>query len=413
MEDRHTNVSTPADRPRIGLCLSGGGFRAALYALGVVRYLAEAGQLPNVKAVSAVSGGSIAAAVLGDRWPALASAGFAVEAFRQEVEAPFEATVANHNIRNEALRRWAGRRLTFRGPARSSVVGGILAERLIGAERLVDLDPALQVVLTSTDLGTGRAFRMSQEFVGSYDFGYPDPPADLRVGEAIAASAAVPMLFPPVHLATAGMGLTKAPATLSLTDGGVYDNLGLEWFQGWKSGRPSQARAVDFVIVVDASGVLAAQNARFRGVAALSRTRDIQYFQTRATRIRWFVEKLLRDEMRGIYLVTKYPPQSFRLPDGRPIDPALYDAALPATVTKALAGLRTDLDTFSTTESALLRYHGYWSMHARLKALHPALAVAGPPDWRDFASLPASGADELLIALSAGARRRMSRPRTD
>src|SRR5438045_1299230 len=112
-------------RPRIGICLSGGGFRASFYALGVMRYLAEAALLNDTVAISAVSGGAIAAAAVADR---------------------------------------------------------------------AELLPA---------------------------------------GGSAAASAAVPALFPPASLSTAGLGLRDAPAVLSLADGGVYDNLGLEWFQGW------------------------------------------------------------------------------------------------------------------------------------------------------------------------------------
>lgn len=403
------NVLQPADGPRIGLCLSGGGFRAAFYALGAVRYLAEARLLHNVQVVSAVSGGSIAAAVLADRWDALKARDFSVEAFDEQVEGPFEATVNDHSIRNMALRRWAGRRLTLRGPARSSIVGRVLAERLVGAKRIIDLAPSLQVVLTSTDLGTGRAFRMSQEFVGSYDFGYAAPPGDLEIGEAIAASAAVPMLFPPVRLATDGFGLRAAPRALSLVDGGVYDNLGLEWFQGWSSGRPPLARPVDFVVVIDASGVLDPQASTLRGLRALTRTRDIQYFQTRATRIRWFVEKLLRDEMQGLYLAIKNPPQGFRMPNGTPIDPELYSGALPADFTPALAAIRTDLDRFTPVETGLLRYHGYWSMHARLKALHPKLSTTTSPSWDSYGGLPPGEAGDLLTELAAGSRRRLVR----
>ena len=42
---------------RIGLALSGGGFRAALYHLGVIRYLRDAGILPQITHITAVSGG--------------------------------------------------------------------------------------------------------------------------------------------------------------------------------------------------------------------------------------------------------------------------------------------------------------------------------------------------------------------
>lgn len=44
---------------RIGLALSGGGFRAAFFHLGVLARLAEAGILPRVQVISTVSGGSI------------------------------------------------------------------------------------------------------------------------------------------------------------------------------------------------------------------------------------------------------------------------------------------------------------------------------------------------------------------
>jgi predicted acylesterase/phospholipase RssA len=49
---------------RIGLALSGGGFRATLFHLGVIRFLSEVDLLKKVKLVSAVSGGSILAAHL-------------------------------------------------------------------------------------------------------------------------------------------------------------------------------------------------------------------------------------------------------------------------------------------------------------------------------------------------------------
>lgn len=53
----------PANRgPRIGLALSGGGFRASIFHLGVIRRLEELGIMPHVNVISSVSGGSIIAA---------------------------------------------------------------------------------------------------------------------------------------------------------------------------------------------------------------------------------------------------------------------------------------------------------------------------------------------------------------
>jgi predicted acylesterase/phospholipase RssA len=204
-------------------------------------------------------------------------------------------------------------------------MGDVLVDRLLDARLVTDLDPALQVILTSTDLGTGRAFRVSREFIGSYDFGYRATPEGLSLGQVVAASAAVPFLFPPVHLRTGGLGLRDPPEVLSLVDGGVYDNLGLEWFQGWPSGRPDAAREVDFIVVVDASGPLLREQRVVRGIHAVERARQIQYTQTRASRVRWFVADLLAGRSRGIYVGSKDDPRQFRLPGGTPIDASLYD----------------------------------------------------------------------------------------
>jgi hypothetical protein len=52
----------------IGLCLSGGGFRAMLFHLGALVRLNELGLLPRLERVASVSGGSIAAGALAVAW---------------------------------------------------------------------------------------------------------------------------------------------------------------------------------------------------------------------------------------------------------------------------------------------------------------------------------------------------------
>jgi len=52
----------------IAIALSGGGFRATLFHLGVVRLLYDAKKLNNVRYLGAVSGGSVLAAHLALRW---------------------------------------------------------------------------------------------------------------------------------------------------------------------------------------------------------------------------------------------------------------------------------------------------------------------------------------------------------
>src|SRR5947209_18885230 len=59
-----------AQGPRrgVGLCLSGGGFRAMLFHVGSLWRLSEAGYLPRLARVSSVAGGSSPAGVLAANW---------------------------------------------------------------------------------------------------------------------------------------------------------------------------------------------------------------------------------------------------------------------------------------------------------------------------------------------------------
>ena len=51
-------------KPGIGLCLSGGGYRAMVFHVGALWRLYEAGLLNTIDRISSVSGGSITAGVL-------------------------------------------------------------------------------------------------------------------------------------------------------------------------------------------------------------------------------------------------------------------------------------------------------------------------------------------------------------
>lgn len=392
------------ETPSIGLCLSGGGFRAALYALGVLRYLAEANVLCSARVACGVSGGSIAAAAL------VAGVAADPEALRPDrflpsIYAPLLARVTSTNLRNRALATWASDRAMLRGRPRNLVLAQELGESLYPHVRwLADLPSEPQLVVSATDLAAGRAFRFSQAFIGSFDWGYACTPPDLELATAIAASAAAPPAFPPLQLATAALGLPRNPPTvLSITDGGVYDNLGVEWFQGWSSARrPDTAVTADFLVVVNASGPLRVVRRAFSGVRALNRSRKVQYAQTQATRVRWLVADLEAKNRQGAYLGITGDPRNYRLPNGEPIDPSLFEAALPSVLVPVLAGLRTDLDRFTEDEADLLAYHGYWSAHARLASLHPNLAVA-TPSWTQYAAL--GDAD------TAGLEHELRRPR--
>ena len=414
MPDSSEQITVPcaADsngRPRIGLCLSGGGFRAALFGLGVLRYLAEAGRLQDVAAVSAVSGGSIAAALLADRWPDLEQEHFSVQALESHVTGPFLDAVTKRNLRNRGMAVWTLTRVIPRQRRIGGAIGTTIVKHLLRTRCVADLPAGVQVILTATDLVSGRAFRVSRDFVGGWEFGYVTTPPTLTLGTAIAASTAVPFLFPPVHLRTEGLGLKSAvPAKLALVDGGVYDNLGLEWFQGWDRGRPEEARPVDFIIAVDASAPLLPRPKHYGWVTSLRRSQEAQYAQTRASRVRWFVDHLLTDRLQGVHIPIDRDPGGFQPPLGvEKLDDAAL-GALPRGFARAISSLRTDLDRFQPDECHLLMYHGYWSAHVRLRHVYSSLAVEHPT-WRAYTDLDSAEEQRLQQVLADGRERRLWR----
>ena len=234
-------------RPTVGICLSGGGFRAALYGLGVLRYLAESGTLERVAVVCGVSGGSVATAALGSAVRSTGTDALSSDGFYRYVYEPFVAGVTGNNLRQRALQRWLRQRLGTDGRPRNLVLADVLAETLFpAAGRLAELPERPQLIFTGTELGAGRAFRFSREFIGSWDFGYAVTSAEMKVATAVAASAAAPPLIPALQLEDERPGVEQAPPVLTITDGGVYDNLGIEWFQGWNSQRrPAAAVAAE------------------------------------------------------------------------------------------------------------------------------------------------------------------------
>lgn len=391
----------------IGVCLSGGGFRAALYGLGVARYLAEARVLARAGVICGVSGGSVAAAAIVVGVARAGPAALSDRGFEREVFEPFAEAVARASLRGIALRRWLADRLALRGRPRGLVLAEVLATALFpGAPPLAGLPVRPQLVIVATELGAGRAFRFAPQFLGSWDLGYAPPPAEMPVTTAVAASTAAPPFIPPLQLGTAGLGLHAPPVMLSLTDGGVYDNLAIEWFQGWaEHRRPEAAFRADDLIVVNASGPLVGEGRTYQGLHALNRMRKVQYAQTQATRVRWFVSELEARRQQGLYFGITADPRAYRLPSGEPIDSALTADALPSVLVAPLADLRTDFNRFSREEARLLGYHGYRSAHARFGSLRPGQAVV-TPRWREFAGMSEDDAQRLARAIS-GPRHRV------
>lgn len=243
-------VDAPADG--IALCLSGGGYRATLFHLGALWRLSELGYLPLIERVSSVSGGSITAAALGSAWHLLDfDAQGRSRAFGREVVTPVRAlcsrTVDVPAIVFGTLFGWLG------GGWPADHVVRSYRRHLLGNATLQDLPDRPRFVINATNLGSGVLWRFSKPYMRDWRVGEISRPRT-RLATAVAASSAFPPLLSPLRLRFSpsafvpdtGQDLQVAPYTtrVALTDGGVYDNLGLE--TAWKKHRT--------ILVSDAGG---------------------------------------------------------------------------------------------------------------------------------------------------------------
>src|SRR6266446_1918912 len=118
-------------KPRISIALSGGGFRASIFHLGVMKRLAELNLLRYTDVLSTVSGGSIIGAFLALRFEQFLNAGSDGRAFEQIVATPFRELVEQHNLLLRWLEgawRWPFRKLVDRTFSRTKAAGELLGD---------------------------------------------------------------------------------------------------------------------------------------------------------------------------------------------------------------------------------------------------------------------------------------------
>jgi NTE family protein len=218
------------------LCLSGGGYRAMVFHIGALWRLYEAGLLGSIKRISSVSGGSITAGLLALTWKKLSfNPARLQQDFVKEVVAPLRA-LASETIDEEAII------LGLVLPGRvSERVAAAYRKHLFGAATLQDLPDAPRFVINATNVQSGVLWRFMKPYMRDYRVGEVKQPT-VTLSDVVAASSAFPPVLSPVELRldpnaftpNSGKGLQRVPFTskVILSDGGIYDNLGLE--TAWK-----------------------------------------------------------------------------------------------------------------------------------------------------------------------------------
>lgn len=326
---------------RIGLALSGGGFRAAAFHLGVMQQLQELGLLDKIDLITCVSGGSIAGGSVALNW-------YSTDRLK---------------LLDTYLRK--------RSIAVSSVIGGMLdpfhsrLDKLAASydrdiftgKPLLALKDGPRVYFNSTNLATGNMFFFVAgggllEEMGEHELGVVEAPT-FPISRAVAASSAFPPVFPPLRLDTDVYGPGQAVEYVTLTDGGIYDNMGVNPLLRSRN-------SLDYVIVSDGGKPFATDSQPTEsGAIVLKAGLDIMMEQIRGLEF---------DRLQHRYLAKVGPKPLWFSIDSRLGEAKPGDAAFASSIS-------TNLNRLSDEEMSVLTRHGAALCKARLEAYAPELML--------------------------------------
>ena len=361
---------------RIGLALSGGGFRATLYHLGLVRFLFDAGILRNVSHVTSVSGGSIIAAHLCLNWERYNASANDFDAAAGELLAFMQLDVRNRILRRFPLafpwrlaRRLAGR--SNRKLTRVGLLEHHYERFLFGDRSLFELPETPQLHILATNLSEGRlaSFNRDGLWMVRYDLDGAPRIEKMRIGlatvsMAVAASSAFPGFFPPMTLSGEDVGARSGLfGRQSLTDGGVFDNLGIRMFRFLARSAPDE-RLWDGVLVSDVGKPFEVQSSQEAGGLVRTAMRASDILMDRV----WQLENETFKGTPGFVFA--------RITDV--VDPKEDPTTLHPEVQRQLPMIRTDLDRFSSMEVASLVHQGYCAGRKACRALPEAFGTDLP-----------------------------------
>lgn len=370
-----------AEGAGLALCLSGGGFRAALFHLGALRRLNEVGLLSQMRTISSVSGGSIANALLARLWRKLKPD----QGRRSFMNFPeYEDKLrefCSRDIRTGPLllkradpRNWLS--LARRDYSATNLLADQYRQHLVGDLRLEDLAAirnatGTNFIFNTSNVQTGVDFTFGPDGVSDWKLGDADTP-NVLVAEAVAASSAFPLAFPPLVLeldpntfrggafATVNDSrVTDLRRRIVLTDGGVYDNLGLE--PVWRSHK---------VVFCSDGGkpFAAATNPAQALPRRLIRIQDVIGNQALAVRKRWLIASYDEKVFDGAYWGIGTDINEYQVHG-----PGYGEAVLDGLVLARLRAVRTDFDAFTEGEQLVLMNHGWALADAALRTYVSAM----------------------------------------
>ena len=289
---------------RIGLALSGGGFRATAYHIGTLKKLNELGILGRIEVISCISGGSILGVFYG-----LHKENF------DEFEKKAKVAVQSNVILAILTSKWFYFTLIpiistcyfifklstllficwillllifqFKLFPISKLVIKAYDKFFFAGTTLSDLPIKPLIAINASNLESGRQFTFSREKMSDSFYEFPTTgdsikfrPENFPLAAAVAASTCVPFAFTPITIEKKFFMIENdhLRANPLLIDGGLYDNQGIH-----KLSQKGSSYLCDYIIVSDAgNGELKTKNTRNQFILL---TRSIDYLMNRIKNI--------------------------------------------------------------------------------------------------------------------------------
>jgi predicted acylesterase/phospholipase RssA len=231
---------------KIGLCLPGGGFRAAAFSLGILKFLHDVSLLSHLKGISTVSGGTITGAKYVESY----CKGIPFEEFYDEMY----SWLAKNKLASDALNMLKDKKQWKDYPyKRLNLINAFAiqyqkfipctlgdVEKKLNENNLNDKG-LVRAIFNATDFTNGLEFRFQNLDKGQRKFGnlyqhdnYKDTRHELQLGDIVAASSCFPGGFEPISFphdfgASQDTFIKDAPP-VGLMDGGIIDNIGISSF---------------------------------------------------------------------------------------------------------------------------------------------------------------------------------------
>lgn len=279
---------------KIGLALSGGGYRAAAYHIGTLRALHQLGILDKVDVISSVSGGSITAAYYalnkenyenfekdfiinlskGVLWSSFLYLGiiglllmatsvamgylisYLAAIFFQSQPVFWGICAALGGVITFFLLLIFSLKYSFVTLPTSKLISRLYNKVFFKKKTLSDLPDSPSLCINSTNIATQLPFYFSKTTMGEYVYHVRDKSifnaAHFPITNAVMASSCVPYGFTPItidkkYLREEYDKCFNKPEAPKLIDGGVYDNQGAH-----KLSQNKSKFHTDFIIVSDA-----------------------------------------------------------------------------------------------------------------------------------------------------------------